>query len=199
MTKPERKSDKVYLGISRYESLSDDVSREIPRDNPVAITAMQPFRQYPEPAPDWFIGIGDAPRIRAADKTFDQGRYLHPFLLADLEVPNDIDSGPGGYERNAVDLLLGQFPVRELDDILAPHVPALDIGGYREGFLGCTGNPQNFDHIEGFASVNMVYHGTVLDTPDQQLLVLFGFGGGHWSTCMSIAILTGTPFFDCSK
>ena len=47
--------------------------------------------------------------------------------------------------------------------------------------------------------VDMVDHGAVLDPPDQQPLVFCGFRCGHWSTCMSIAILTGTPFFDCSK
>jgi len=157
------------------------------------------FRQYPEPAPDRFVGVGDAPRVRAADKTFDQGWYLHPFLLADLEVPDDINGCTGGDERNTVDLLLGQFPVRELDDILAPHVPALDIGRYREGFLGRAGNPQDLDDVEGFASVNVVDHRAVLDPPDQQPFVLCGFRCRHWNTCMSIAILTGIPFFDCSK
>ena len=98
------------------------MSGDIPGNNPVAVATVQPFRQYLKPAPDGFIGVGDAPRVRAADKTFDQDRDLHSFLLADLEVPDDIDGGPGRDERDAVDLFLGQFPVRELDDILASHV-----------------------------------------------------------------------------
>lgn len=178
---------------------SDDVSCDIPRDNPVTITAVQPLGEYPEPAPDRLIGVGDAARVRAPDKTFDQGRDLHSFLLAHLEVPDDIDGGAGGDERNAVDLLLGQFPVREFDDILVPHVPALDIGRNRESFLGCPGDPQDLDNVQGFSRVNMVDDGAIPDPPDQQAFVLCGFRCRHWSTCMSIAILTGTPFFDCSK
>ena len=51
----------------------------------------------------------------------------------------------------------------------------------------------------------MVDHGAVLDPPHKEAfsLVIAGLGGccnvPHFITSRSIAILTGTPFLDCSK
>ena len=104
------------------------MTRDILCNDPVAIAAVQAVWQHLEPAPDGFVGVGDAPRVRAPDQALDQGRYLHSLLLADLEIPDNIDGGTGGDEGDPVHFLLGQFPVGELDDILAPHVPAGDVG-----------------------------------------------------------------------
>ena len=106
------------------------MSGNIIRDNPVAITAVQPFWQHPEFTPDGFIGVGDAARVRAADKALNQGWDLNALLLADLEIPDDIDCGTGGDERDSVYFFLGKLPVCEFDDILAFHIPAGDIGCY---------------------------------------------------------------------
>ena len=151
---------------------SDNVTRDVSCDNPVAITAVKTFRQHPESAPDRLVGVGDTARVRAAHETLDQVRYFDTLFFTDLEVPDNIDGGTRGDERNSIDLFLGELPVCKLDNILATHVPARDIGRYRKGFLGCTGDSQDLDHIERLPTVNVVDHGAVFDPPDKQPLIL---------------------------
>ncbi len=71
------------------------MARDILGDDPVAVDAVEAFGQDFELGPDRFVGIGYAPGVRAADQPLDKARDLHPFLLEDLVVPDDIDGGRG--------------------------------------------------------------------------------------------------------
>ena len=79
---------------------------EIFGDNPVAIAAVEAFWGDGKPGPDRFIRVGDTAGIRAPDESFDQGRDLDSLLLADLEIPDNIDGGTRRDEGDPVNFLL---------------------------------------------------------------------------------------------
>ena len=72
--------------------------------DPVTIEAMEPFRQHREFTLDWFVRIGDAPRIRAPDKSYDKCRDLDAFLFADIKIPDNVNGCPWRDTRDPVNL-----------------------------------------------------------------------------------------------
>lgn len=140
--------------------------RDIVLQVPVAVQTVQPPLRHLEPALDRFVGVGDAPRIRAPDHAKEHLRDLDPHLLADQIVPDDVDRGMWGDEGDAVDLLGAEFALLDLDDVLLARLLARHIGGDGEALVGRPGDPEDLEDIEGLACGDVVDHRPVPDRTD---------------------------------
>src|SRR5512136_92128 len=176
---------------------SDDVARDVLRDHPVAVTAVEPLPENLEGRFDGLVRIGDAPRVGALHHALDNPGDVHPLLLDDLVVPDDVDGRMGGDEGDPVHLLLPEFPALDLEDVLFSLLPARHVCRDGEGLGGRARDPEDGEDVQRLPRRDMVDDRPVLDLADEEGPVLLS--RGHPITSERRAIRTGTPFLDCSK
>ena len=100
-----------------------------------------------------------------ADDLFRNGDFM---LLDDLVVLYDVDCGPGGDKGYAVEFVIFEITVGDLDDAFAAEALAVQVAAYSD-LVGRFCQMQDFHHLEKIFRRDVVKHGAVLDGVDYEL------------------------------
>lgn len=114
---------------------------------------------------------GDAIRERASGDVHDFFAQVDGQFLGHTVRSDDGHVGFWGNEGEAVQFILVQFPVFNLDDVLGPHLLRGDVHdhGHRDGGGGL--NPKHFQHLHALARWNVVNDRAVSDRRDPSHVV----------------------------
>lgn len=100
-----------------------------------------------------------------ADDLFRNGDFM---LLDDLIILDDIDRCLRGYKGYAVELVILEIAVSDLDDALAAEALAVQVAA-DGNLVGRFCQMQDFNHLEKIFRRDVVKHGAVLDGVDYEL------------------------------